>query len=88
VSQSYYRLSQSVPVHLGGGNVAVHFNRFIRGRSQVIYSYGTVNLQVEKCQGGIKVESDVMFPLIGVANSVGRVSLQCIFYVLGTSAQN
>jgi hypothetical protein len=37
VSQSYDGLSQSVLVYFGGGNVAVHFNRFVHGRSQVIY---------------------------------------------------
>ncbi len=39
VSQSYNGLSQSVAVHFGGGNVAVHFNRSVRDRSQVIYNW-------------------------------------------------
>ncbi len=37
VSQSYDGLSQSVLVHFGGENVPVHYNRSVRGRSQVIY---------------------------------------------------
>jgi hypothetical protein len=51
VSQSYDGLSQSVPVHFGGEDAAVHFNWFVHGRSQVIYNgihhSGGVNHRIE-----------------------------------------